>query len=199
MNDVYTQTDIKNNDFFEKIYGVLFNPQETFDEIRENPNILEALCIVIAVSVLTPLLNSTILSTQSVGWFIFVLFSSGISGIIKWVFFAAFVEAVAAIFKKGGKYKIFLTLSAFALLPWIFAGPVALLKTGGIFTGLLGILFGLAIWVWTTILTIYAAMKAYEISSGRVLLLLVIPFIGGILVFNWIIGFFETLIGILKV
>jgi len=196
MNETYTST--KHRDFFENIYGTLFYPNDTFDELKQDPPILEALGIVVAISILTPLINMSVPTTQNIIFFIYILFTAAISGIIKWVFFAAFVEAVASIFKNGGKMKQFLTLSAFALLPWIFIGPVTLLKTGGIFASLLGILFGLAIWIWTTLLTILAAMKAYEISSGRVLLLVAIPLIGCIIFFNWIVGFFETLMQIFK-
>ena len=199
MNDSYTSVEPQKCDFFEKIYGVLFYPNETFEDLKQNPPIVEALGIVIAISILNPVINSSLLTTKSLGWFVFNLFGAGFGGIIKWLFFAAFIEALASVFKKGGKYKIFLTLSAFALVPWVFIGPVTLLKTGGIFASLLGILFGLAIWIWTTALTIFAAMKTYEISSGRVLLLVSIPFIAGILFFNWIIGFFSTLVQILKV
>ncbi len=199
MNDIYTNTNERKYDFFETVYGVLFYPGKTFDELKENPPIMQALVIVAVISILNPLINFSFPASQNPGWLIFILFSAGISGIVKWFFFAAFVEALACIFKKGSKFKNFLTLSAFALLPWIFIGPVSLLKTGGIFAGFTAILFGLVIWIWTTVLTVFAAMKSYEISSGRVLLLIAIPFIGGIIFFNWIIGFFETLVQILKV
>ena len=194
MNEVYN-AEIKKNDLLEDIYGALFSPRETFEKLRENPPMLEALGIVIAVSVLNPLISSTLAGGQSLNWLVFNLFNAAFAGVIKWVFFAAFVEGLAAIFKKGGKerFKAFLALSGFALLPWIFLGPITLLKTGGIFFTLIGVLAGIAVWVWTTILTIFAAMKAYNISSGRILLLLAVPFIGGIIFFNWIVGFFSTL------
>jgi len=195
MNDIYDNADAKKNDFFEDVYGVLFCPKETFGRLRQNPPIIEALAIVVAVSVLSPLINASFTDVQSLNWFVFSLFSVSFTGIIKWVFFAAFVEGLASIFKKGGKdkFKALLALSGFALLPWLFIAPVTLLKTGGILFSLLGVLAGIAIWIWTTILTIFAAMKVYDISSGRILLLLAVPFIGGIVFFNWIIGFFTTL------
>ncbi len=199
MNDTYTDTEHKKYDFLERIYGTLFYPRETFEELKKSPPVIEALAIVIAVSILTPLINTPPPSSQAMGWFIFTLINAGISGIIKWLFFAAFVELIAAIFKRSGHFKTFITLSGFALLPWIFIGPITLLKTGGIIAGLTGVLAGLAIWLWATILTIFAAMKTYEISSNRVLLLVIIPFLGGIIFFNWIIGFFETLIQIMKI
>ncbi|HSA06832.1 MAG TPA: Yip1 family protein [Candidatus Gastranaerophilales bacterium] len=198
MNDAYINTDIKKQDFFETIYGALFYPRQTFEEIRQNPPIIHALGIVILISVLNPIINASFLNNQNLGWFVYSLFSAGLGGIIKWVFFAAFIEALASIFRKGGNFKIFLALSAFALLPWVFIGPVTLLKSGGILTGLIGILFGIAIWVWSTVLTVFAVMKSYEISSGRVLLLISIPLIGAVIFFNWIIGFFTTLTQILK-
>ena len=197
MSDTYNNIEIKKHNFLENIYGTLFYPTETFEKLKQSPPILQALGIVVTVSILNPLINSSFLDDSNLGWFIYGLFSAGVSGIIKWVFFAVFVEALASIFKKGGNFKKFLTLSAFALIPWVFIGPANLLKTGGILSSLFGILFGLTIWIWATVLTIFAVMKSYEISSGRILIFITVPFIGAIIFFSWIAGFFSTLFQIL--
>lgn len=199
MNETYNNINEKNNDFLENIYGTLFYPRETFERLKQTPPIIEALFLVVAISLIKPFIEASFFKDQNLTWFIFDLFKAGFGGIIKWLFFAAFIEGVASVFKNGGNYKTFLALSAFALIPWIFMGPVFLFKTGGILAALLGILSGIAIWIWTTILTILAIMKAYNVSSGRILLLLSIPFLGGIIFFNWMIGFFSTLFEILKV
>lgn len=184
----------KTNDFFENLYGILFQPTETLEHLKQNLQIREALVIVVAISILEPVLNASLWDGRSLNMFVFTLFNAGFMGLFKWLFLAAFIEGLASIFKKGGNFKTFLVLSAFALTPWILIGPVTLLKTGGILFKLLGILTGIAVWAWTTILTIYAAMKSYDISSGKILLLLAVPFFGGILCINWVIGFFTTLI-----
>lgn len=184
------------NDFLETIYGVMFYPRETFDELKQNPSVYIAMAVVSVISMLGSFLDVSFSSNAINFWFVFSLIGAVISGIIKWGFFALFVEIIACIFKKGGKFETFLTLSAFALVPWIFMGPVALLKTGGVFFAVIGILFGLIVWVWTTALTLFAIAKTYEISSERVLLLVLVPFLGVVIFFSWTIGFFATLIKI---
>lgn len=179
----------------ENIYGTLFYPSQTFEKLRQNPALFTALAIVALISALDPLISA---DTVAVG-LAFALVWAVFTGVLKWSFLALFLEVLASIFKKGGKIEIFLTLSAFALLPWLFMGPIMLFKAGGAFTAVIGILSGVAIWIWTTILTLFAVSKAYELSSERVLLLLFIPFLGSVIVFDWAIGFFSTLTGILAI
>jgi len=198
MENAYTAADSAKNNFLEDVYGVLFAPKEAYERLLQNLPILEALGIVVFVSLLKPLTNVSFVGQHITAGFIFSLFGAAISGIIKWVFFATFIEFVASVFRKGGRLKAFLTLTGFALLPWVFIGPVELLKSGGMLFSLIGVLFGIVIWAWTTVLTVFAAMKAYDITSGRILVLFSLPFLGGIIFINWIIGFFTTLAGILK-
>jgi len=63
---------------------------------------------------------------------------------------------------------------------------------------ILGILLGLGIWLWVTILIFMAVIKTYEFSVEKALALLMIPFFGGTLAFYWIMGFFSSLVQILK-
>ncbi len=181
--------------FLENFYGTLFYPADTFEKLKSNPSLLTGLAIVGLVSMLNPVLRADeITPLLSVG-----LISVSFGGIIKWAFFAFFIEILACIFNRGGKIEILLALSAYALLPWIFIAPIALFKTGGLLAGLLGALAGIAVWIWTTALTVFAVMKAYDISSERVLLLIFVPLLGFIIFFDWIIGFFSTLGSIISV
>lgn len=181
--------------FLENLYGTLFYPKETFERLKSNPPIVTALVIVVLISMLNSLLHTATLTP----FLAFGLISSAFSGLIKWAFFAFFVEITAGVFNRGGKIESLLALSAFALLPWIFLGPVSLFKDGGALTALLGILIGIGVWIWTTILTLYAVAKAYDLSSERVLMFVFIPLFGFIIFFNWIVGFFSTLFGIAAV
>jgi len=184
--------------FFDNFYGILFNPSETFDRLKENPSLIQGFVIVAFISILSTLLQFSLNSEQNNVFFGFNLFSASFLGLLSWLFFASFLEIIAGMFKKGGKTKIFLCLSAFALLPWIFLAPASLLKTGGILFQTLGILIGLASWLWSTLLTAYAIMKTYEISSQRVITFILIPFLGGFLSFYWFVGFFTTLFQIIQ-
>lgn len=181
--------------FLENFYGTLFYPSETFEKLKIDPPIFLGFAVVLAVSMLNPVLQASTITP----FLAFGLISAGFAGVIKWAFFALFVEIIASVFNRGGKIEILLALSAFALLPWLFLGPISLLKEGGVLAGLLGVLAGLGVWIWTTVLTLYAIMKAYELSSERLLLLVLIPLFGFIVFFDWIFGFFSTLGGIVAV
>lgn len=186
------------NSFLDDFYGVLFHPSQTFDRLKENPSLIPGFIIVIFISILNPVLNFSINSGQTTIFQGLGLLNSAFWGLLSWLFFASFIEIIASIFKRGGRTKIFLCLSAFALLPWIFLAPANLFKTDDLLFKTLGILIGLASWLWTTILTAFAIMKTYEISPPRVVTFILIPFLGGTLGFYWFFGFFATLIQIIQ-
>jgi hypothetical protein len=188
------------NDFLDNIYGTLFSPKEAFDKLIQNPPIVQGFVIVLVVSVITPLLNFEFCGGIKCLFLLALrIFSSAFAGVVSWLFFASFIEIVASVFKNAGKIKEFLTVSAFALTPWIFIAPAALLKFGGILGSIFGVLLGLGVWLWVTVLTFTAVMKTYNLSFGRTVVLLVLPFLAGFLAFNWIVGFFVTLFSILKI
>ena len=184
--------------FFDNFYGTLFKPSETFDSLKETPHLLQGFIIVVFISILSPVLQFSINLGSNVFIQGFSLINSSFWGLLSWLFFASFLEIIASIFKRGGKTKIFLCLSAFALLPWIFLAPASLFKTGGLLFKALGIMIGLASWLWSTLLTAFAIMKTYDISAPRVITFILIPFFGGILGFYWFVGFFMTLIQIFQ-
>ena len=188
------------NDFLDNFYGIIFSPNKTFDTLKENPPIVQGFFIVLAVSIISMLITADVpRSILGIVFYVFWLTFSAIVGVTSWLFFAAFLDLVAAVFNKGGKFKEFLALSAFSLLPWLFIAPAFLFKTGWIIDQLIGIVAGLGIWLWATILIVIAISKVYELTVWRVFVMLFIPFLGGFIAFNWVIGFFSTLIQILNV
>jgi len=186
--------------FLDNFYDVLFVPEHAFDDLNNNPNVKQGLRIVVFISILSYLLHMKFPSDiGAIALTTFRILALSFSGIISWIIFAAFLEMVAAIFKKNGKLKELLTLTAFALAPWIFLAPIELFRTTNFISNFVGILLSLIVWLWTTVLIVVSVMKAYNLSLGRTLVLLVLPFAGGIIAFNWIVGFFATLGGILGV
>ncbi len=181
--------------FLENFYGTLFSPGETFERLKADPPIVTALVIVALISMLNMFLHADIVTP----FMAFGLVSAAFVGIIKWAFFAFFIEITASVFSRGGRLEVLLALSAFALLPWVLLGPVSLFKTGGTLAALLGVLIGFGVWIWTTVLTLFAVMKAYELSSERLLLLIFVPLFGFIIFFDWVVGFFSTMGGIMTV
>ena len=182
-------------DFLENFYGVLFSPDATFNKLKENTPLLQGFFIVIFISLLNPILHFN--QDSGFFWLIFNIFGSITSGIISWLFFASFLEILASVFKQSGKMRIFLTLSAFALIPWILRAPVELFKAAGMPGSVLSVLLGLAIWFWAVYLFLMAIIKSYELSLSRALVLTVTIFLAGLLAFNWIAGFFSTLFSLL--
>jgi hypothetical protein len=186
------------NKFFDNFYGVLFKPYETFDKLKETPSFIQGFIIVVFISILSPILKFSLNSDTNTFFQGFNLINSAFWGLLSWLFFASFLEILASIFKRGGRTKIFLCLSAFALLPWIFLAPASLFKTGDLLFKTLGVLIGLASWLWSTLLTALAIMKTYEISPARIITFILIPSFGGILSIYWFFGFFSTLIQIIQ-
>jgi len=188
------------SNFLDNVYGTLFCPDETFEKMRENPPIFQGFLIVILISILKPLLDLD-LGDEKLGllWFGVNMFNSIFFGVSSWLSFAFFLELVASIFGQAGKIKTFLTLFAFALMPWIFAAPIELFKIDGAFTKIIAMFLGLFIWLWVIVLVIVAIIKSYQLSFGRTLALIIVPFLGSFLVLYWFIGFFSTLFQILKV
>ncbi len=188
------------SNFLDNFYGILFNPRETFDRLKESPSLMQGVLIIVAISALGAILKFELFSgIESLFFLGFSIFAAVIGGVISWFFFAAFLDILASIFKWPGRMKIFLTLSAFALVPWLFLAPLELLKNGGVIGAMFGIILGLLVWLWVVILIFTAVHKAYDLSFGRTLSILIIPFFGGIIAFHWFIGFFSTLIQIIKV
>jgi hypothetical protein len=186
-----------NKNFLNNFYGVLFTPEKTFEEIKETQPLMSAVLIVIFVSMLKVFLYSNFKTLNSPFLYGSNLFMAAFSGIISWLFYAGFFELVAKIFDKGGKYKTFLILSAFALLPWIFLGPVEMYKMLDFSGTAGGVLLGMLVWIWVISLQIYALSKTYELSIGKTVLFILIPSLGWFVFLNWLVGFFTTLSHIL--
>lgn len=188
------------NNFLDNVYGAIFSPKETFDKLIQNPQVFQGFIIVLVISIIGPLTGFKTCSGLKCLFLLgFQVFGAAFTGVVSWLFFASFLEIIASVFKHSGKIKEFLTVSAFALIPWLFIAPANLFKTAGILGGILGILLGLGVWLWVTVLVFLAVMKTYNLSFSRAVILLVIPFFAGFLASNWTIGFFVTLFHILQV
>jgi hypothetical protein len=183
--------------FLENFYGTIFSPNKTFDKLKDNLPLFQAFLIVLFVSILNSIIHLKF-TPEGIIFDLIKIFYTMFGGIISWLFLASFFYVIANIFRQEGKVKEFLTFSGFALIPWIFIGPVELFKTAGIFGQIISVLLGLFIWLWVTILIILSITKAYNLTFGRTLILLITPFVGCFLTFNWIIGFFVTLFRVLN-
>lgn len=188
------------NSFLDNFYEVLFSPDKAFSKLRENPPLFQGFLLVLFISILGPLLSFKVFNGPiTLAWLSLSIFGAILFGVLSWLFFAFFLDLIASIFGQSGRIKTFLTLSAFALIPWIFLGPIELFKTAGLVADIFAIFLGLFVWLWVVILVIKAIIKTYQLSFGKTLTLILVPFLGSFLTFYWTIGFFTTLFQILQV
>ena len=113
--------------------------------------------------------------------------------IFAWLLAAMFFEFLAKPFDKSGNLKTFLKLSAYALVPAIFAAPVSLLKGLGYVGHFFGVVGELMVYLWVVYLTLKALQISYNLKFSRVLFLISVPLISWIMLFFWLIGFFADM------
>ncbi len=182
------------NNLLDNVYGTLFNPDETFDQLKENPSLLQASLLILLITAVKPILE--LIGSKSEMSFLLSIFGVlfSIAGIvICWLFVSYFLDIFVGIFKESKKIRIFLTLSAFSLLPLIFLNPINLLKSAGTAGYIVALILGILIFVWFVKLLNLALIKTYDLTSQKSLLLLSLPFLG--LIFS--IGSYTWLIYIL--
>lgn len=188
------------SNFLQNFYDILINPDKAFDSLKEETPLLQSFLIVLFINILNPIINFEISKP------IFIIFgltfnivNSAVCGIVNWFLISAFIGLMAWTFKQECKTKQLLTLSAFSLLPWIFIAPISLFKLGGIVGAVLYVILHLAIWIWTTILFIYAIMKSYNFPVEKAIMVSLIPLFGAIISFSWIGSLFSTIINLFKI
>lgn len=186
--------------YLDNFYGVLFSPKKTFDELKANKTVVQALINVILISLLFNLLDvgSSLTDIKSIVFFSFKLIGSAIGALISWLIFGVFFESIAYIFSQSGKLKEILTLTGFSITPWFLIGPFKLLHSAGIFLGVMSVYFQFALWIWVSILLFISVMKVYELTFSRTVLIFLVPLIGFIMFSNWFVYFFSTMSKILN-
>jgi hypothetical protein len=188
--------------FLSTIYGTIVSPAKTFEEIIDSDKVgvFEAFCTVIMVAVIGSMVDFK--GTSVVMLPIFTI-SIVITGLVQWVFIAAVIDGIAAVFSKESKFDDLLTTTGFAVLPWMLMGPIVLFKSFGasglgLFPFLIGIVLALIIWVWSAVLFLLAVAKTYKFSFGKAIILSIMPFTAGLIAFFWVVGFVTNLILLVK-
>lgn len=180
--------------YFKNIYRFLFEPTEVFEELKDNPNISQALCTLIWVN--TFLYSLRYIFTGDILNIFFYLFSLLfylVTVIVAWCILGLFFEYIAKIFDRSGRLKVLLYLSSFSIIPWIFLGPLELLKNVGNLGYFFGVILELFVYFWTIFLYCKSLQATYNIRFSRSLMLIFLPFIGMFFALCWTIGFFTKL------
>ncbi|HEY9747008.1 MAG TPA: Yip1 family protein [Oculatellaceae cyanobacterium] len=184
--------------YLDLLYAVLFHPVRTFKELTgetepDNRLLLYALFSVILVSAIAPVIRFINVGGQPVNLLLFMPLSALIGSLV-WLLSGLVVAMLSYAFTEQTRFRTILTLSGFATLPWVFMGPISLLKVGlGAVGVVLCALFGLSVWLWSVLLFALAIAVTYAMTAERVLIVLVMPFVMTLIFIGWIFGFFGNI------
>lgn len=151
----------------ETLYGVLFEPGTTFRRLADDPPAGLALAVFFGANFLSLLVGASS-GIGSVG------FAVGIMALVFGVWLAGtpVLGLMAEILGGQGKLLSLFLLFGLASLPSIFAGPVQLV---GRFASPLAGVGGIAVAIWTFVLSAVALREAYRLSTLRAFVAMILP------------------------
>lgn len=171
----------------DNVYGVLFEPVNTFRYLKDNKPYGQAILLLVLVLMVTTVFQTAQLKNNAAimpekfgeGIIVFTIMSAVMS-LLSIFFLSGFVSLLSEIFWGKANAGGVLTATCFASIPAVLAPPLAYAAT---ITGLewIGIILSLLIAGWVFILQLLGIREALEISTGQAVLLIFMPLI--ILVF----------------
>ncbi|MDD3853037.1 MAG: YIP1 family protein [Syntrophomonadaceae bacterium] len=171
----------------DNVYGVLFEPVNTFRYLKDNKPYGQAILLLVLVLMVTTVFQTAQLKNNAAimpekfgeGIIVFTIMSAVMS-LLSIFFLSGFVSLLSEIFWEKANAGGVLTATCFASIPAVLAPPLAYAAT---ITGLewIGIILSLLIAGWVFILQLLGIREALEISTGQAVLLIFMPLI--ILVF----------------
>jgi hypothetical protein len=160
--------------FLDRLYGTLFLPQITFEQLKANPSFVQAIVVIALVNIL-----ETLRLDQ---FFIVRIIWSVISGIIGWLFFTYLLKQLASVFQKNVTMPELLTLTGFASLPWLFMAPALSLPPQ------FRVLAAIAVIIWFIVWQIRSASVALDIKSWKTLAIVPLAIAGGVVALIWLVN-----------
>jgi len=168
--------------FLDDIYGVLFSPRATFEDLAARPPLGIALALyalILAVGGLAslPALEQGLSNAglggmlRSIAGFLTPIYL--VATIASWIIGAAVLHLLSEWLGGHGRASDFFTLGAFYRIPELFLAPLTLL-TALVWRGL-STPITLAIELWVLVLQIMALRANYRFGTGRAILVLVLP------------------------
>jgi hypothetical protein len=195
-----TALKIENNTphFFESIYSALFEPFQFYELLssswpKNSIHLLYAALIVSLISGLGVFLIDPNSLETITGWSVFSAFMASVFGLLFWLLTAVIFASLAYSFRSNGRLGILLTLTGYAMLPWVLSAPLVIssssISFGNPLAEVLILFTGLAaILIWTTVLFLAAIQKTYSLSFDRVLLVSAVPLMIAALGIVWTLG-----------
>lgn len=168
--------------FLDRLYGTLFLPQVTFEQLKAHPSFVQAAIVIALVNALETIRLDHLSIVRIVG--------SVIGGSIGWVFFTFLLKQLANVFQKNVEMLELLTLTGFASLPWIFMAPALSLPPQSRFLG------AIAVIIWFIVWQVWSASVALGIKSWKTLAIIPLAIAGGIVALIWLGNTINLLVSI---
>ena len=168
--------------FLDRLYGTLFLPQITFEQLKANPSFIQA-AIVIALANILETLRLDQANFFRIIWSI-------ISGAIGWLFFTFLLKQLASVFQKQVTMPELLTLTGFASLPWLLMAPALSLPSR------FRIPAAIAVIIWFIVWQIWSASVALSIKKRKTLVIIPMAIAGGIVALIWLGNTFKLILSI---
>lgn len=168
--------------FLDRLYGTLFLPQVTFEQLNAHPSFVQAAIVIALVNALETIRLDHLSIVRIIG--------SVIGGSIGWVFFTFLLKQLANVFQKNVEMLELLTLTGFASLPWIFMAPALSLPPQSRFLG------AIAVIIWFIVWQVWSASVALGIKSWKTLAIIPLAIAGGIVALIWLGNTIKLLVSI---
>jgi hypothetical protein len=182
QSDINPQPPQNLGTFLDRLYGTLFLPQVTFEQLKTNPSFVQAAIVIALVN---------ILETLRLDQFaIYRILWSVISGFIGWVFFTFLLKQLANVFQKKIEMRELLTLTGFASLPWLFMAPALSLSPQ------FRVLAAIAVLIWFIVWQVWSASVALGIKIWKTLAIVPLALFGGIVSLIWLGNTFKLILSI---
>ncbi len=190
LNPVADQHEEQRPGFLELIYGVLFEPVDTFRRIAPEPPILLTLFIVTFVNLATSLMG--VLTYRSIAPRGFTEWEAMLTVLLpfltligffwwylKWLGYGAVLHLVAQLLGGANGPKATLAVYGLASLPGLFLLPVeALIIIAGLGETASARLMapaGLGVWVWSLVLLVIGLREVHGFTTGRAVGVVALP------------------------
>lgn len=169
--------------FLDDLYGVLFSPRATFEDLAVRPSVGAALLLYLLILVVDavaglPGVDATLGRLPGLGQLLHgaaraLLPAYLILTAVGWVLSAAVLHLVAEWLGGHGRAADLFSLGAFYRVPLLFLAPLSLLAS--VTLPGLGRLFGFALALWSLVLEVLAIAANYRFGAGRAILTVLLP------------------------
>jgi len=184
----------------ETLVGVLARPASTIRSICEQRPIGWAISVYLVVGLVSTVvwIETGFLDLEGMGLpdlgMPVILVGTLVFSVVMLVVFTGICHLSASLFGGKGSYAGLFSGFAFANLPGVFAAPLAVVGMLPVVGALLAGLGSFGVVVWSLVLSILAVRENYLVSTGRAVLIILLPFVA-LMVLGLLVIFLMFLVG----